>query len=351
MTSKVSPKDGTMSYHLEQKLLIPNIPVSVLNLNTTTTSELEQSQWVEFLLEEGDMLYLPPRFVHWGLGQSKDCMTLSVGARAPSASDLLIRITEQVQQERQPLSSLQRYKDDTEHLVYLSKERQDNNSSSSSSSSTRHIEPDTPHTSPTLSKSVKESMKSLVRNMMDDVFNDESMWDMIVGKLITDPLRYSDAFPIPYSDHVYKHIHSHESWNKLSPGDIVHSVQQLGDQASLRKVAGISSARSQVRLPSTLPHNPSTDDVEHSNDTVMDRLYTHGEMYEVVSHCNNHPTMASIVFQRIDDSLPVYGTMFRSSTNTGTNPSLLKVLQALIEDGILLPYFEPSLDDNEKISQ
>lgn len=43
----------------------------------------------EWILEPGDILYLPPRFAHWGTGHSEDCMTYSVGFRAPSHAELL----------------------------------------------------------------------------------------------------------------------------------------------------------------------------------------------------------------------------------------------------------------------
>ncbi|MES2509387.1 MAG: cupin domain-containing protein [Pseudomonadota bacterium] len=58
----------------------------------------------EFVLEAGDMLYLPPRYAHDGVsevataqdGKNADCMTYSIGFRAPSrtelASELLHRI-------------------------------------------------------------------------------------------------------------------------------------------------------------------------------------------------------------------------------------------------------------------
>jgi 50S ribosomal protein L16 3-hydroxylase len=42
----------------------------------------------EWLLEPGDMLYLPPGLAHWGIAQSA-CVTLSVGFRAPTLADLL----------------------------------------------------------------------------------------------------------------------------------------------------------------------------------------------------------------------------------------------------------------------
>ncbi len=45
-------------------------------------------QHVEYLLEPGDILYLPPRVAHWGIAEG-DCMTYSIGFRAPTAIELL----------------------------------------------------------------------------------------------------------------------------------------------------------------------------------------------------------------------------------------------------------------------
>lgn len=42
-----------------------------------------------WVLEPGDMLYLPPRFAHHGIARGDDCMTYSIGFRAPSAAELL----------------------------------------------------------------------------------------------------------------------------------------------------------------------------------------------------------------------------------------------------------------------
>jgi 50S ribosomal protein L16 3-hydroxylase len=44
----------------------------------------------EWTLDTGDLLYLPPRYAHDGVALS-DCITLSVGFRAPSAQDLCSR--------------------------------------------------------------------------------------------------------------------------------------------------------------------------------------------------------------------------------------------------------------------
>ncbi|KAF1021636.1 MAG: 50S ribosomal protein L16 3-hydroxylase [Paracidovorax wautersii] len=56
----------------------------------------------EFLLNPGDMLYLPPRYAHDGVAVG-ECMTYSIGFRAPQrqdvARDLLQRIAEEAEDE------------------------------------------------------------------------------------------------------------------------------------------------------------------------------------------------------------------------------------------------------------
>jgi 50S ribosomal protein L16 3-hydroxylase len=42
----------------------------------------------EWVLEEGDMLYLPPHVAHNGIAETDDCVTWSVGFRAPSYQEL-----------------------------------------------------------------------------------------------------------------------------------------------------------------------------------------------------------------------------------------------------------------------
>ena len=42
----------------------------------------------EWVLEAGDMLYLPPQIAHWGIAETDDCMTYSIGFRAPKTQEL-----------------------------------------------------------------------------------------------------------------------------------------------------------------------------------------------------------------------------------------------------------------------
>ncbi len=58
--------------------LVPDAPLRILQHFET------DEEWV---LEPGDMLYLPPRLAHWGIAVG-ECMTWSVGFRAPSAQEL-----------------------------------------------------------------------------------------------------------------------------------------------------------------------------------------------------------------------------------------------------------------------
>ena len=60
----------------------------------------------EFVLEPGDMLYLPPRYAHDGIAEG-ECMTYSIGFRAPAraelAQELLVRLAEDAGEDDHPL--------------------------------------------------------------------------------------------------------------------------------------------------------------------------------------------------------------------------------------------------------
>ncbi len=60
----------------------------------------------EFVLEPGDMLYLPPRYAHDGVAEG-ECMTYSIGFRAPAraelAQELLMRVAEDAGEDDAPV--------------------------------------------------------------------------------------------------------------------------------------------------------------------------------------------------------------------------------------------------------
>ncbi len=68
---------------------VPDLPLKIL-------ARFEPQQ--AFLLEPGDLLYLPPNWAHEGTAVGADCITCSVGFRAPAqhelAADLLARLAD-----------------------------------------------------------------------------------------------------------------------------------------------------------------------------------------------------------------------------------------------------------------
>ncbi len=94
--------------------LQPDVPLKILE-----RFEPEQS----FVLEPGDMLYLPPRCAHDGVAVGGDCMTFSIGLRSPSAgelgADLLARIAQAHADELEDAapSAAVRYRDPAQPAV------------------------------------------------------------------------------------------------------------------------------------------------------------------------------------------------------------------------------------------
>ena len=68
-----------------------------LELRILPDFEAEQ----EWLLEPGDMLYLPPNVAHWGIAEG-ECMTCSVGFRAPTLREMAAAWFEQTVEQQLP---------------------------------------------------------------------------------------------------------------------------------------------------------------------------------------------------------------------------------------------------------
>jgi len=68
----------------------PDTPVKIL------TEWEPDCRWI---LEPGDLLYVPPRVGHSGIAVGEDCMTCSVGFRAPSHRDILLDFSEYIGEE------------------------------------------------------------------------------------------------------------------------------------------------------------------------------------------------------------------------------------------------------------
>jgi 50S ribosomal protein L16 3-hydroxylase len=73
---------------MQDSSLLPDVPLKILQ-------HFEPEE--EWVLEPGDMLYLPPQWAHDGIAEG-ECMTCSIGFRAPDqlglASELLLRLAD-----------------------------------------------------------------------------------------------------------------------------------------------------------------------------------------------------------------------------------------------------------------
>ncbi len=78
--------------------LLPNQEMKILENFETRES---------YIVEPGDLLYLPPGLAHWGIAQG-ECMTFSVGFRAPSYADILLETAQELASE---LNEDLRYRD------------------------------------------------------------------------------------------------------------------------------------------------------------------------------------------------------------------------------------------------
>ena len=268
-----------MNAATERHALVPDISVSILQ------GDFEYS---EYVLEEGDVLYLPPRVVHWGTSVSNDCMTISVGCRAPSAAELTARVAEtMLESVSEPV--VKRYTDEN-----LLKEA--------------------PSGGPSLTKSVKESMKKLILDAVQDVLENDAAFDEIVGRLVTESKR------LPYSAlHPWDEVDDDEyfeAWGETLDG-LLDRI--LGGQGALYRAEGISFATSQV--------------VDNDGSRI-DRLYACGELFEV----KNDP-MAASVFERIEQ-----GHALNSKSLSGLTTSVRKILDQLVAEGLL----DASYDSEEE---
>lgn len=82
--------------------LRPDVPVKLL-------SHFEPEE--EWVLEPGDMLYLPPMWAHDGIAEGPDCMTCSVGFRVPEATELTQEVLGRCVDAMEPAEKRRLYKD------------------------------------------------------------------------------------------------------------------------------------------------------------------------------------------------------------------------------------------------
>ena len=92
---------------LKNAELLENCPLKILKDFTPTE---------EFLLEPGDMLYLPPKWAHDGVAEG-ECMTWSIGFRSPQAGELARELLQGLADEAAELVGEAVYRDPQQPAV------------------------------------------------------------------------------------------------------------------------------------------------------------------------------------------------------------------------------------------
>ena len=78
---------------------------------------LSHFEWEhEYVLNPGDMLYLPPQYAHDGVALG-ECMTYSVGFRSPYADELAREVLQRVSEQASDLVGVQMYRDPKQPAV------------------------------------------------------------------------------------------------------------------------------------------------------------------------------------------------------------------------------------------
>lgn len=88
---------GTREWSLTSQNCSPENYIPDLELRIMNEFQVEQ----QFLLEEGDMLYLPPHIGHYGVAKTAECMTYSFGYRSYQGQELLDSFADYVSEKQE----------------------------------------------------------------------------------------------------------------------------------------------------------------------------------------------------------------------------------------------------------
>ena len=120
------------------------------------TNFKSKNSWV---LKPGDMLYLPPNIGHWGISQSDDCVTYSIGFRAPGTFEIQSKFLDFIQ----------------DHLITNENE----------------IYKD-PNLAPQKNPAeISSNMTKAMRNIVDRLRWDKSSINHFIGQLLSEPIESS----------------------------------------------------------------------------------------------------------------------------------------------------------------
>ena len=80
---------GTREWSIENSYVSPNEEADRLMVNSDTKILKDFTAHQQWILQPGDMLYLPPRIPHRGISLDDECVTISMGFRTPALRSAL----------------------------------------------------------------------------------------------------------------------------------------------------------------------------------------------------------------------------------------------------------------------
>lgn len=170
----------TISTKEEIEGLTPGLDVRILEF----WGEDQENGLVDSLtLEPGDVLYLPPKFGHRGIALTDGCMTLSVGLRAPSAKEMLTKMMDNISEAVEG-KMLDRYTDP--NLLDAMASNSNNGSNICSQGTTNELD-----------DQVKLKAKQLVKDAINEMLDDDIIFDEFFGKMVTESKRMRFEYPLP----------------------------------------------------------------------------------------------------------------------------------------------------------
>jgi 50S ribosomal protein L16 3-hydroxylase len=206
----------------------------------------ETDRWT---LEPGDMLYLPPRLAHYGISQG-NCQTYSIGFRAPSQSELMHSLVDQIDASS---NEDQRYGDPDLELQENCGE-------------------------------ISDAALQQVRDFMTQALADPVLLSDAIGKLMTEP-KYSQE----------NDDESVKAGNKYTLSDLKYDLQAIDIERELHSRFAFNSTQSQYSFYAGGKVYPIKEDcLELAKYLTQSRLYSGQKLLALCEDSNNEKLLLSL---------------------------------------------------------
>lgn len=277
--------------HQEENLsLIKNIDVRILE---SWEDEVENDLTQSFVVEPGDVLYIPPRYGHCGTALVDKSMTLSVGLRAPSAKELIVKLIDDISGNFLEEPLVARYTD-PELLSPIPIELD--------------VAPIAQRDE--LTNVVKEKGKELVMNAISSMLDDDAYFDKFFGKLVTESKRLRIDYPVSLND-----LDDDDRLELGIWGDAQSSIKAVADgRGNLYAAEGVAWAHSKLDF----------------EDKKVCRIFIDGKVWEIALELDDE---SSVTF--IKDMIKTRQVSCHLLQRQALPEELLVVLEQLVRCGYL----------------